>query len=86
MEKEHDNKMCYMCGNEYGRKYSWTRLALALVIGLFIFFAGMEIGQMRMQAYGGTYRGPMMHWHSYGNNVIIDSEESAPASPAPTAQ
>ncbi len=37
MEKEQQNssgnKMCDWCGNEYGRKYSWLRLIVGILIG-----------------------------------------------------
>lgn len=53
------NKMCDWCGNEYGRKYRWMRLVLAIVIGLFIFSAGYHLGELNVlvhQQYGSGYR------------------------------
>jgi hypothetical protein len=67
MEKENmqgskNDRMCDWCGYKQGMRYSWLRLLLAILIGLFIFFAGIEIGQMRAAVYGGEYgQGMMMH-------------------------
>jgi hypothetical protein len=66
MEKENmpmsnHGKTCGWCGLDKG--FSWMRLILAIVLGLFIFFAGMVLGQMR--ASGGYDRGMMMR-HSRG--------------------
>jgi hypothetical protein len=61
----HDNsKMCDWCGNRNGMRYSWLRLVLALLIGLFIFFAGIEIGQLRAAVYGAPGSNMFMH-HRY---------------------
>jgi hypothetical protein len=79
-EKKSDRQMCDWCGNEYGRKYKWWRLILAIVIGLFIFLAGIQIGEMRietLQQYGG-HMGGMMNRHmmyqgGYGMNTVMPS-------------
>ncbi len=73
---KNDHRMCDWCGNEYGRKYRWWRLILAILIGLFIFLAGIEIGQMRMANYG--IGGHMMHRHMYNGGYGMDDQEYGP--------
>lgn len=67
-------KMCGWCGMDRGM-FSWTRLALAVMIGLFIFLAGIQIGEMRAQ-YGnyGTSHMMVMHSHWTGGNQMMDDQ------------
>lgn len=74
--KEHH--MCDWCGNEYGRKYKWWRLILAILIGLFIFLAGIEIGQMRSSLYG-EYGGHMMRYgQGYHGDYMMNDQYYGP--------
>ena len=67
MENE-KNGMCDVCGFHKGR-YMWTRLILAVLIGLFIFLAGIQIGELRSEVYGGR----MMRWHNEGGMMMDNS-------------
>jgi hypothetical protein len=60
-EQQHgsEHKMCDWCGNQYGRKYSWLRLVVAILIGLFIFSAGYHLGELNVLVHS-QYGSPMM--------------------------
>jgi hypothetical protein len=96
MEKETTNnsehgKTCHWCGLDKG--FSWTRLVLAILIGMFLFLLGIRIGQM-----GGSYNGSRMmergdmrmnHYMMNGNDnietrTIVIPAPSTPAAPAAT--
>ncbi len=96
MEKEanqdHEHKMCDWCGNQYGRKYSWMRLIVAIVIGLFIFSAGYHLGELNVlvhsqygQVSGMMYGGHGDRIHSDWNQPMMQIEEVVPATPTTPA-
>ncbi|GEM_PF-2392796 len=74
-----DHKTCGWCGLDKG--FSFIRLLLAIVLGLFIFFAGMVIGQMRGFSYGD---GTMMRRHWNQDQGIIIEQQGATTVPATT--
>lgn len=94
----HHGEKCEWCG--LGKGFSWTRLVLAILIGLFIFLAGIQIGEMRgnggMSQYG---RHRMMSnevWNNgdnmnmgqmpmdNGTTTIVVPSNTTPVGPAPT--
>lgn len=73
MEHEKNERMCEWCGRHKDGRYLWLRLVLAVLIGVFIFFAGIQIGEMRGEVYGGAYGGHMMRWHNEGGEMMMDN-------------
>ncbi|MDB5255130.1 MAG: hypothetical protein JWL92_506 [Candidatus Nomurabacteria bacterium] len=101
-EQKHgpEHKMCDWCGNEYGRKYSWLRLVVAILIGLFIFSAGYHLGELNVlvhSQYGSQMsqghwqgrimgsRGDMMNQEYGTTTILIPSADATPATTAPAA-
>ncbi len=90
MEKESMDNKCGWCGQGTGL-FSWKRLILAVLIGLFIFLAGIQIGTMR-GSYGNNGPRMMMHNMRYDNydegvtrTIVIPAPavQTTPAAPAP---
>jgi hypothetical protein len=71
MENEKD-KMCDICGAHKDGRYRWVRLLLAVLLGVFIFLAGIQIGEMRGEVYG--YRGHTMRWDMRGNDMMWNDQ------------
>jgi hypothetical protein len=81
MEKEQnhgsEHRMCDWCGNEYGRKYSWLRLVVGILIGLFIFSAGYHLGELNVLVHS-QYGTQMMQgdWNRSMHGHLIMNQDA----------
>jgi hypothetical protein len=85
------NGLCGWAG--CGRSFSWIRLVVAVLLGLFIFSAGIELGEMKAAAYMGYggmeghhgRNGEIMQWYGRDNGtttVVIPA--TTPTTPTTT--
>lgn len=74
MENE-KNMTCDICGCHKDGRYRWVRLLLAVLIGVFIFLAGIQLGEMRGQVYG--YGRNTHYWHTTGGNMMWDNQDGS---------
>ncbi len=83
------NGLCGWAG--CGRSFSWLRLVIAVLIGLFIFSAGIELGEMKAMAYMGEGHMIGRHWNNdmdgsmMGNGGTTTIVVPAPATPSNTS-
>jgi hypothetical protein len=80
------NGLCGWAG--CGRSFSWLRLVIAVLIGLFIFSAGIELGEMKASYMGYGMEGrhfrntEMMNWNDTGTTTVVVPAAATPAVPA----
>ncbi|HTH93290.1 MAG TPA: hypothetical protein VL576_02320 [Candidatus Paceibacterota bacterium] len=83
MEHENNGQMCEWCGRHKDGRYMWLRLVLAILIGVFIFLAGIQIGELRGEVYG--YRNMhMMRWQNDGGTMMMNMQTYPDTDAAPT--
>lgn len=91
-----EHKMCDWCGNKYGHKYTWMRLVVGILIGLFIFSAGYHLGELNVlvqqSAVKSHYSSMRMNrmmmdgTKKYGTTIVVPVSETKPAAQAPAQQ
>ena len=72
--KEHgEGCMCSMCGGGMWGHHHWGHMLIKLIIVLFIFWAGMQFGELKAMVQNSYYSGMMGGW---GGNAYYDTSES----------
>lgn len=62
--------MCGMCGGGLWGHHHWGHMLIKLIIVLFIFWAGVQFGELKSMVENSYYSGMMGGWGGQGGNMM----------------